>query len=169
MSRSSVRLCFSLLMMAGWSACAWAGSARVTFVSPERFADIGPFINGPEAAANMAQIAQHIEQLAARRLPADQVLEVDVLDVRLAGYLDPIRYQNTPYRLMREDSWPSMRLRYRLMRSSSVLASGEETISDGAYLHFINRYSEGEPLRFEKRLLDNWFDSRFAERRAPPG
>ncbi|HEX4583396.1 MAG TPA: DUF3016 domain-containing protein [Burkholderiaceae bacterium] len=150
--------------MAAVSACAFAGTAHVTFVSPEKFADIGPFINGPEAAANMAEIARHIEQLAARRLPADQVLEVDVLDVRLAGTLDPRRYRNTPYRVMREGSWPSITVRHRLTQGGSVLASGEETVSDGTYLHFINRYPDGDPLRFEKRMLDNWFDSRFVRR-----
>jgi hypothetical protein len=163
MSRMGARLSIGLLM-AAVSACAFAGAAHVTFVSPEKFADIGPFINGPEAAANMAEIARHIEQLAARRLPADQVLEVDVLDVRLAGILDPRRYLNTPYRVMRESSWPSITMRYRLMRGGGVLASGEETVSDGAYLHFINRYPDGDPLRFEKRMLDNWFDSRFVRR-----
>jgi Protein of unknown function (DUF3016) len=163
MSRASVRIGLSVLMSA-WSVCAYGGSARVTFVSPEKFADIGPFINGPEAAANMAELARHIEQLATRHLAADQVLEVEVLDVHLAGKLNPIRYRNEPYRVMLEGYWPSIRLRYRLMQGGGVLASGEETASDGAYLHFINRYSESDPLRFEKRMLDNWFNSRFVGR-----
>jgi hypothetical protein len=161
MRRISVRLGFALL--ATWSTCAWAGSASVTFVNPEHFADIGPYINGREAAANMTQIAQHIEQLAARRLAADQVLEVDVLDVHMAGYLDPRTGRNEPYRVMLEGYWPSITLRYRLMVGGTVLASGEETASDMAYLHFINRYPDSDRLRYEKRMLDNWFDSRFVE------
>lgn len=164
MRRIIVRL--GLALVAAWSTCAWAGSAHVTFVNPERFADIGPYINGPEAAANMAQIALHIEQLAARRLAANQVLEVDVLNVQLAGYLDRRTGRNEPYRVMLEGYWPSITLRYRLMQGGTVLASGEETASDMAYLHFINRYPDSDRLRYERRMLDNWFDSRFVKRQA---
>jgi hypothetical protein len=163
MAQAGVRLSLALLTV-GWSALAWAGSAQVTFVRPETFADIGPYINGSEAAANLAQIAQHIEQLAARHLAPDQLLEVDVLNVHMAGYLDPRTYRTEPLRVMREGSWPSVTVRYRLTQSGALLASGEETASDTAYLHFINRYPESDRLRFEKRLLDNWFNSRFVER-----
>jgi len=41
----------------------------VVFVNPEKYTDIGRYADPREAAANQAEIARHIEQLAARNLP----------------------------------------------------------------------------------------------------
>ncbi len=30
-----------------------------------------------------------------------------------------------------------------------------------AYLQRLNRYAGGEPLRYEKHMLDEWFDAQF--------
>jgi hypothetical protein len=32
------------------------------------------------------------------------------------------------------------------------------------YLDKLNRYSSGETLRYEKQMLDEWFQARFARR-----
>jgi len=163
MWRIGIRLGVALLI-AGWSAGAWAGSARVTFVQPERFADVGLYGDDRKAKADLSGVAQHLEQLAARGLPADQVLEVDVLDVNMAGYLNPPYRWGQPVRVMLEGTPPSMRLRYRLMQGGNVLASGEQTLSDTSYLHFVNRYPSTDRLRFEKRMLDQWFSLLVAPR-----
>jgi hypothetical protein len=165
MCRIVVHLGLALLMAGSWAG-AWAGSARVTFVKPEGFADIGPRNDDRRAEEVLSGIARHIEQLAARQLPADQVLEADVLDVNMAGYLEPRHYWE-PSRVAIEGTPPSIRLRYRLTRGESVLASGEETVSDPAYLHFVNRYPTTDRLRFEKRMLDRWFADRFGAQEAP--
>jgi hypothetical protein len=163
-SQALRRVGFALLL-AGCSAGAWAGTARVTFVHPESFADIGLYENEHQARECLSGIAQHLEQLAERRLPPDQVLELDVLDVNLAGYYPPGHYWN-PTRVTREGTPPSMTLRYRLMRDGRVLASGEETLSDTSYLHLVNRYADTDRLRFEKRMLDQWFSQRFPQQSA---
>lgn len=154
------------LLMAGLSAGALAGSAHVSFLNPEKFTDIGPYGDEREAAQNRSEIARHIERLAARKLPADQVLEVAVLDVDLAGNFEPWHFWPRDVRVMRTVTWPSIKLRYVLKQGEQVLASGEETVSDMAYLDHINSYSSSDPLRYDKRMLDRWFQQRLIERTA---
>ena len=37
----------------------------------------------------------------------------------------------------------------------------EQTVYDMAYLQRLNRYAGDEPLRYEKHMLDEWFDAQF--------
>jgi hypothetical protein len=154
------------LLMAGLSAGALAGSAHVSFLNPEKFTDIGPYGDEREAAQNRSEIARHIERLAARKLPADQVLELAVVDVDLAGNFEPWHFWARDVRVMRTVTWPSIKLRYVLKQGEQVLAGGEETVSDMAYLDHINSYPSSDPLRYDKRMLDRWFQQRLIERTA---
>jgi hypothetical protein len=45
-----------------------------------------------------------------------------------------------------------------------VVASAEELVSDMHYLMTSNRYMTGDRLRYEKAMLDDWFDRRFVRR-----
>jgi DUF3016 family protein len=148
---------------------ALAASANVTFVHPEKFADIGPYADQRESARNQAEISHFLEQLAARRLPPDEALQIEVLDVDLAGRLEPWRIQ-TPYdfRVMVDVTWPSMKLRYRLVRGEQVLASGEESIADMNYLEHPNGYPTSDSLRYEKWMLEYWFQNRLVDRKPAP-
>jgi hypothetical protein len=151
----------------GFSAAALAGSARVSFLNPEKFTDIGRYGDQREAAANQSEIARHIEQLAASKLPADQSLQVDVLDVDLAGHVEFWRRMLNEVRIMREATWPSVKLRYKVTQDGQVVTSGEETVSDMNYLDGPNPYPDSDPLRYEKRMLDQWLTQRLVEHRPP--
>ena len=151
--------------MAGLSASALAGSAHVTFVNPEKFTDIGRYGDAREATDNRSEIARHIEKLAARELPPDQVLDVEVLDVSLAGRFEYRYLWPREVRVMRPVTWPSIKLRYQLKLGDQVLAAGEETVSDMDYLQRINAYPTSDPRRYEKRMLDEWFQQRLVARK----
>src|ERR1700756_3847231 len=125
MLRSSNR--WVLAALAALPVAAWAASASVTFVNPEKFTDIARYADEPEAARTRTEIEGFIKQLAARRLPAQQALQVEVLDVNRAGMVEPWRFRAYDVRVMRSVTWPSMKLRYRLVLGDQVLASGEET------------------------------------------
>jgi hypothetical protein len=71
-------------------------------------------------------------------------------------------------RIMRAVTWPSIKLRYQLRQDGQVVASGVETVADMRYLDLPNSYPDGDPLRYEKRMLDEWFSPRLVERRPPP-
>ena len=55
--------------------------------------------------------------------------------------------------------WPVIKLRYSVESQGKVLRSGEARVADMSYLTHTNRYSSNEPLRYEKRMLDEWFKS----------
>ena len=61
---------------------------------------------------------------------------------------------------MREVTWPRIKLRYALTRGDQLLASGEEQLIDQNYLMMTNRYFVGDRLRYEKAMLDAWFERR---------
>ena len=168
------------LMMLGLSAGARAAAAHVNFVDPEHFTDHIRYGDQNEVVAKHAEIARHIEQLAARKLPADQTLDVEVLDIRLVGSDEgwpdaltspplraPVRGSfGTSFRQTSTATWPSITLRYQLKQGEQVLAKGEESISDKAYLDRLNAYSNDDPLRFEKQLLDTWLQRRLVRHEA---
>jgi hypothetical protein len=151
-------------------------------VNPDQFTDIGRYGDGREAAGNRAELARHIEHLAASKLPADQTLEVEILDVTLAGRLeswstglhDVPRFASrgawpfgSDVRVMRSATWPSIKLRYRLTQGEQVVASGEESVSDMSYLDWPNSYPSGDSLRYEKSMLDSWFHQRLVQHQPP--
>ena len=140
---------------------ACAGSATVTFVNAERFSDIG--FAPTDRQLNLQALERHFQSLAQQRLPADQVLKVEVLDVDLAGEERPSVRAGRDLRILRGGAdWPRIKLRYTLESNGRTLRSGEETLSDLSYQQgFAGAYSTGtEPLRYERRMLDKWFQSR---------
>ena len=60
------------------------------------------------------------------------MLDIEVIDIDLAGSLE-YHWRISPLRVMR----------------------------DMAYLSRINHYTEGDPLRYEKLMLDDWFQRSF--------
>jgi hypothetical protein len=89
-------------------------------------------------------------------------LKIEVTDVDLAGREDPMRRGAMEVRVMdgRTD-WPRMRLRYQLEQNGKVIASGNAALSDMSYLQRINRYSSNDALRYEKKMIDEWFEDTF--------
>lgn len=159
--RAAAALAAALAMAALAPAAALAG-ASVTFVSPENYRD-GNLSWGPvEQRLTLEGLERIIRRLADRRLPAGYEIDIAVLDVDLAGKINPLRSRTGELRIMRQDTWPSMTLRYTLRRGGRVVARGEETLRAMNYLMDPVAVRSTEPLRFEKAMLDNWFRTRFA-------
>jgi hypothetical protein len=148
----------ALAALALCSGAAFAGTAEVRFVNPEKFADIGTFKSDEQP--NMDTLSHYIGQLA-RQLPADQTLRVDVIDVDLAG--DVRQTRNGPLRVARESGFPVIELRWSLESGGHVLRSGEARLTDLNYRHHLKRagYSTTS-LYYEKYMLEEWFRREFA-------
>lgn len=157
----------SLTCLALASACfsAQAGSAAVRFIDPQRFMDAG---HGSALANTQQVLAEHFKQLANTVLPATQSLDVEVIDIDLAGELQPWRRVWPDARVMRGGAdWPRMTLRFTLRDGDRVLAQGEDHLSDMNYLHggHLHRLRMSEPLPYEKRMLSTWFAQRLSSQR----
>jgi hypothetical protein len=166
MSYVADRLALALVAV-GLSASALAGTAHVTFVNPENFTDIGRYAPSRDSEENLTEIARHIGQLAEHRLSPDQTVDIEVPDVQLAGRLEYRDLWPREVRVILPVTWPSIKLRYRLKQGQQVLASGEELVSDMEYLHRVNAYPTSDPRRYEKLMLDDWFEHRLVERQPP--
>ena len=156
----------SFLLLALTPFAAAAATAHVEFVKPESFTDAGRNYAGEERDDNLQRLATHIGAQAARRLPADQKLDVSVTDVDLAGYYDPRQTFTHEVRIVKDFYPPRIKLRFRLTRADgSVVAEGERNLTDRNFLSRAQRYPL-DGLGYEKTLLDNWFREEFEVRRA---
>lgn len=163
------------LSLAGASLIALAGSVlaapadlTVTFLRPETYADAAysrAYAGEKERAEVMRDIERHLHALAERSLPPDAALRIEVLDIDLAGGFEPWRGPGAAdLRVLRGVTWPRIKLRYTLNRSGEVVSSAEELVSDMNYLLTANRYARSDRLRYEKSMLDDWFERRIVKR-----
>lgn len=137
-----------------------AGEVTVRFLAPETYADadLGHRLASERGRALvLGEIERHLQGLARSSLPADQTLAIEVLDVDLAGRIEPFpRASSQDLRVVRAIDAPRIHLRYRLQQGDRVLSQGEERLSDLGFLDSSVRRLGNESLRHEKALLDRW-------------
>ncbi len=154
----------SLLVATG---AATAATVSVTFVQPEKFTDAG-HSRGRATERELADLKQelqeHLQRLADQKLTASGSLQVEVLDIDLAGDFETNRLTRFgDIRVVRDIASPRITLRYAAKLGDRVVNGAEEELSNMNFLWGNNRYSSGDRLRYEKPLLDTWFDKRFAK------
>lgn len=149
--RNLVFFIFSLFM-----AAAAQSEVNVAFIKPEKFQDVG--IRQRDIDRTLHDLEQHLQQLGTKYLAGAQKMKVEILDVDLAGRYESFRLHRTDdVRVMKAADWPRIKLRYTLTDGDKVVRQGEEWVSDVNYLERINTYPESDPLRYEKRMLEDWF------------
>lgn len=154
----------AVLTGAAAGAAAAPGSVDVSFVGATRYADAGatPW----EIEANVQALAQHLQQLGDRELPAGRTLTVEILDVDLAGTLRHSARAGREIRIVKGGAdWPSIRLRYTQGVPGRPVQVGQERLTDMNYSRGFAGVGRAEPLHFEKRLLDTWFRARIVDGR----
>jgi hypothetical protein len=152
-------LTVALALLAAAAAAQAGGTVNVSFVEPDKFYDAGN--NQFDRPTNLKTIESFLQDLGKRYLADGQVLDVEVLNVDLAGYSRPTR--NGDLRIVRGGAdWPSFQVRYKLAGAGQALKQGEERIADLNYTGHIASYGNRDPLRYEKQMLDGWFRARFS-------
>jgi hypothetical protein len=134
-----------------------AGAAvSVTYVEQDKFSDL-PFVTW-EREDTLKTLTEHFTWLGSA-LPPGQDLRIEVTDVDLAGRAIPNARAGRDLRVLRgQADWPRIELRYAVEQNGQVLKSGEARITDMDYINHTNRYFDSEPLRYEKAMLDEWFE-----------
>jgi Protein of unknown function (DUF3016) len=162
--RPKAMLCAGILLfVAGAGVAAQTAQVIVIFKDPALYIDAGPLAGvDPSQDRNLVALQRHLERLGQRYLTSGQVLRVEFLDIDLAGSLATWRPATAELRIMSEVTWPSMRLRYSLEDDGKIVASAEERLVKLDYLGDLTDYRASDPLRFDKVLLDDWFDRHFA-------
>ena len=143
------------------SATAAAGTVNVVFVDPETYTDAREW-EDRDSSANLQTLSDYLQWLGKKYLPADQSLQLDVLNVDLAGRLHASARWGMVRVVGKPLDWPQIALRYRLESDGKVLASAQESISDMAYDQHLG-FAGGDALSSEKHMLKDWFRNRFAK------
>jgi hypothetical protein len=156
----SLALSGVLLLSAGGA----SAGVTVAFSNPDQFRDM-PF-SPSDRADVLKELTEHFEYLG-KDLPPGHDLRVEVLDLDMAGELRPNFRGHNDIRILRgRADWPRMQVRYTLESNGQVISRGEDALSDMAYLSRMPRYADGDSLRYEKRMIDDWFKQKFAVPRA---
>ncbi len=146
------------LVLAMSSAAMATGRAEVSFQQPENFTDAG--FGSVERSRTEAALTAILARLASR-LPDGQVLQVQVVDVDLAGERRPIRHEQIRVMGVGADA-PRIELQFSLRQGDQVILAGSERLIDLDYLSGARYRLDEGPLPFEQRLLQRWFRDRFA-------
>jgi hypothetical protein len=133
---------------------------QVKWTDPAQFTEIRSSSNRFEAQSGnwVQQLADYLRSSGSRRLPPGQTLEVEITDIKRAGDFEPQHGPRTnDIRIMRDIYPPRISLTFTLRDANGgVLRQGEEKLIDMNYLGNTGLLSNSDPLRYEKRLLDDW-------------
>ena len=89
-------------------------------------------------------------------------VKVEVTDVDLAGELEPIARRAQWLRVMRPVTSPAIRFKYTISLRGQVQQQGEVQLRDMNYLDGFSASTSSDPLGYEKRMLDRWFQRELA-------
>lgn len=115
----------------------------------------------------MQSIGDNLRKSADRILPPGEQLRVHVDDVSLAGRFEPFyRPGQQDIRVMKDIYSPWMNLHYVLLAADgTTLREADAKLRDGAYLRRAVPGNSTDPLRFDKRMIDDWLGKEFGPRR----
>ena len=144
-------------------------TVSVDWTDPSEFTELRFSGNRWEAQrGNWVQdLAQHLRTSAQRQLQPGQQLDVTITDIQRAGSFEPQRPVHMDnVRILRDIYPPRVTLNFKLTDSSgNVVSEGERRLVNPGYLSS-SSIGDSDPLRHEKRLLDDWTRREFAQARA---
>jgi hypothetical protein len=136
------------------SSAAARADVQVNFIHPEKFSDTKDN-NGFRQPDVLKDIEAHLVAQAQKFLPGRDV-RFDVSDVDLAGEVEPFAWRGQWLRVMRTITSPSIELSYEVREGGKVVQQGKTRLRDMNYQDGFNAYYSGDPLRYEKRMIDRW-------------
>jgi Protein of unknown function (DUF3016) len=135
------------------TAAAAPGGVMVTFINPEHYTDAGR--HGRDTERNLRTLQSDLENLGARCLAVGETLDIQVLDVDLAGREEWWHRTGGDLRVMRDITWPRLVLHYvQRDATGAELRQDHERVLDmnylwrSAYVRFDSR-----PLPYERVML----------------
>lgn len=133
---------------------------KVSFVNPERFSDIRDN-NGFRRLEVLKDLEAFLIAEAGKQLPGRDV-SFEITDEDLAGEVEPVGRHAQWLRVKRSHTSPAMSFRFEVREGNRVLQQGEARLRDLDYLSGFNVHPDGDPLRFEKRMLERWMSRELA-------
>ncbi|MDR1075256.1 MAG: DUF3016 domain-containing protein [Xanthomonadaceae bacterium] len=137
------------------------GPVQVQWTDPSRFSDILASGNRWEARRGnwVWQLAEYLRARAVAQLPPGERLDVTITDIqRAGGYESWHGPQAGNVRIVRDIHPPRISLVFkRYDAQGRIIGEGERRLTDYAFMqNSIGRAGDSDPLRYEKRLIDDW-------------
>jgi len=136
------------------------GAVTVAWTDPAEFTELRFSGNRWEARRGnwVVELARHLRKALEKQLPEGERMEVEITDIDRAGRYEPgLGPRMDSIRIMRTIDSPSMRLNFRHYDANGqLIGEGERKLRDMMYLNNINVLSNTDPLRYEKRMIDDW-------------
>jgi hypothetical protein len=115
----------------------------------------------------LKDLKKYLVRRAEMRLPEGNHLDVRFNDIKLAGSYEPWRGPAMDnVRIVKDVYPPRIDLSFTLTDASGqVLERGDRKLRDPAFMQR-GLANDSDPLRYEKRMLDDWLAREFGQRRA---
>lgn len=137
-----------------------AARVEVIFEQPEKYTDVKDSFMGTEKGRDgyLAELKTHLQERALRRLGPGQTLTFTFTNIDLAGDFEPGRGPSSDdIRIVKDIYPPRLNFSYKLVdESGAVLKEGQEKLTDLGFQSSASPINNGDSLRYEKALLDNW-------------
>lgn len=147
---------------------AQAADAEIVWQNPGEYRDIQVSNTGSQKKFQervFDKLTRHFQTMAARHLPAQQTLHVEVTDVDLAGYVEYFLLPNNQSVQLVDDLFmPALSFNYELRDDQDrVIDRGEAKLKERSNLLYFGSalIDRNDSLFFEKRLIDQWFRESF--------
>jgi len=136
------------------------GAVAVSWTDPSEFTELRFSGNRWEAKRGnwVFEIASALRKSVTKQLPEGERMEIEITDIDRAGRYEPgLGPRMDSIRIMRNIDSPSMSFSFRRYDASGQLIDeGERKLRDMMYLNNVNVLSNTDPLRYEKRMIDDW-------------
>lgn len=141
------------------------GPVSVHWTDPNQFTEIRYSGNRFQSQqGNWVQdLAGHFREAIAKQLPAGDKVDLTITDIKRAGQYEPWHGPRSDDIRVVKDLYPP-RLSFKYVwtdASGKVVAQGEEKLIDSAFLMGDTRLNDSDPLRYEKRMIDEWARKQF--------
>lgn len=139
------------------------GPVQVKWEDPAGFSEIRYSRNRWEAQRGdwVKQLAEHLQARAGKTLSPGERLEVVITDIERAGEYELVGSAMRDVRVVRDLYPPRMRLSFvRRGADGQIFDQGERSLSDLGFLSHAPGTTH-DPLRFEKRMIDEWVRREF--------
>jgi Protein of unknown function (DUF3016) len=135
------------------------GAVEVVYVDSKHFTDVADSKSSPDSRRDgvLSELRTYFEERAAPRIPTDSTLTIEVTDIDRAGAFELWRGPQADHIRIVEDIYPPhIRLAFHLVDANGhAVADGTRDLTDQGFLMNVVA-SPTDPLRYEKRLVDDW-------------
>jgi hypothetical protein len=144
-------------------------NVNVTWEDPKGYTDVKPANQTRKRFMEQTfnRLDDYFVELA-EDLPEGYKLDITVTNLDLAGQVWPQSFVSRgsaggEVRLVKDIDIPRMAFSYELTNNGQVVKSAEVNLKDMAFMQRISRVNDSDSLRYEKRMLKDWFNKEFAE------